>query len=66
MSFTIRPLDLKDPNQDSGFSGRGGGEIKAISSPCRVTKIGRPVLFTLSSRAKHTVLNFVTGTISSA
>jgi len=30
MSPAIRPLDLKDPNQDSRFSGRGGAEIKAI------------------------------------
>ena len=38
--------------------------ICAIGSPLRVTRIGWPVLFILSSKARQVALNFEMGTFS--
>jgi hypothetical protein len=64
MSPTIFPELLKEPSQVSGIPGGGGGMILAIGSPLRVTRMGFPVRFTLSSKAKQVALNFEIGMFS--
>jgi hypothetical protein len=61
----IFPVDLKDPSQEAGLSGLGGGITWAMGSPFLVTKIGWPVLFTWSSRERQVALNLEMGTVSS-
>jgi hypothetical protein len=46
------------PSHGSGLVGGGGGVIKAIGSPLRVTMIDFPVFLTLSNKRKHVALNF--------
>jgi len=58
MSPTIFPLDAKLPSHELGLSGEGGGTICAMGSPFRVTRMGWPVFFTLSSNARQVALNF--------
>jgi len=57
MSPVILPVPLKEPSQDAGFSGGGGGAIWAIGSPLRVTRIALPVRLTLAKRARQVALN---------
>src|SRR2546429_6502924 len=65
MSPIIFPVLLREPSQDSGLFGGGGGMICAIGSPFRVTRIGRPVRLTLASSARQVALNFEIDTSSS-
>lgn len=57
MSPRRRPVPAKEPTQFFGLSGNGGGTTSATGSPKRVTKIGFPVLRTLSSTARQVALN---------
>src|SRR5207245_9113075 len=65
MSPVILPVALKEPNQEAGLFGGGGGTICAIGSPLRVTRIGLPVRFTLANRARQVALNLEIETSSS-
>src|SRR3989449_11652310 len=65
MSPVILPVALKEPNQEAGLLGGGGGTICAIGSPLRVTRIGLPVRFTLANRARQVALNLEIETSSS-
>jgi hypothetical protein len=65
ISPTILPEDLNDPSHSVLGSGRGGGITWAIGSPLRVTRIGFPVFFTLSSTARQVALKVEMGMLSS-
>ena len=53
----MRPVDRSDPSHPDDALGGDGGVTSAIGSPLRVISSGRPVRFTVSSRARQVALN---------
>src|SRR6058998_2019277 len=60
----VTPPNRELPRSWLGSSLLGGGTTWAIGSPRLVTRMGRPVRFTLSKSARQVALNLDTGTVS--
>src|SRR2546422_4635420 len=65
MSPIIFPVLLREPSQDSGLFGGGGGMICAIGSPLPGARIWPPVPLSFSRRARQDAFYFLVDTSSS-
>src|SRR2546422_9109845 len=64
MSPIIFPVLLREPSQDSGLFGGGGGMICAIGSPLPGTRDWRPVPLTFGRSARQSGFYFLIDTFS--